>query len=145
VRSEVPPMLAPLVAAALAGAAWLSFELAERLLRRDRRLVTALALLAAAVIAATALVVGWRWLLAMRVDPTMHAYGATTWTLLGYMAMHVALGALMAAWCLARLAFGMMDSWRSLTLRVCLLWWRFTAPLTVLVLLLVTGLPHVLD
>ena len=64
------------------------------------------------------------------------------WTLLGYMALHVAIGAAMALWCLARLALGMIDSWRCLTLRICLLWWRLTAPAAALTLFLVAGFPH---
>jgi cytochrome c oxidase subunit I+III len=36
-----------------------------------------------------------------------------------------------------------MDSWRALTLRLCLLWWRFTAPVVALTLMLVAGFPHV--
>jgi hypothetical protein len=45
------------------------------------------------------------------IDPTGHGYGAAVWTLLGYMALHVAVGAGMALWCLARLGLGMIDSW----------------------------------
>lgn len=76
--------------------------------------------------------------------PQAHAYGASVWALLGYLAFHLAVGAGMALWCLLRLGLGMIDAWRSLTLRLCLLWWRFTAPLTVLGLLLVAGFPHVI-
>jgi cytochrome c oxidase subunit I+III len=65
------------------------------------------------------------------------------WTLLGYVALHVTVGAGMALWCLARLGLGMIDSWRCLTLRVCRAWWRFTVAATVLTLLLVAGFPHV--
>ena len=89
--------------------------------------------------------VGWFWLDGLGIDPTRHGYGAAVWTLLGYMGLHVAIGAGMALWCLARLALGMIDSWRCLTLRICLLWWRFTAPVTVLVLFLVAGFPHVVS
>ena len=49
----------------------------------------------------------------------------------------------MALWCGARLAAGMLDSWRCVTLRVCLLWWRFTAAGAMLVLFLVAGFPYV--
>jgi hypothetical protein len=37
----------------------------------------------------------------------------------------------------------MIDSWRCLTLRICLLWWRLTGPVTVLVL--VAGFPHIVS
>ncbi|MFL5281722.1 MAG: hypothetical protein ACJ8AW_12205 [Rhodopila sp.] len=59
------------------------------------------------------------------------------------MGLHVAAGAAMALWCLLRLALRMVDTWRCLTLRICVLWWRVVTPLTVLVLLLVAGFPHV--
>jgi cytochrome c oxidase subunit I+III len=58
------------------------------------------------------------------------------------MALHVAMAIAMALWCLARLTLGMIDSWRCLTLRICLLWWRFTVPVAVLTLFLVAGFPH---
>jgi cytochrome c oxidase subunit I+III len=67
------------------------------------------------------------------------------WTLLGYMGLHVIFGAGMALWSLLRLALGMIDAWRCLTLRICLLLWRLTGALTVLALVLVAGLPHVVS
>jgi cytochrome c oxidase subunit I+III len=51
-------------------------------------------------------------------------------------------GIAMALWCLLRLALGMIDSWRCLTLRICGLWWRFTSGAIVLTLALVAGFPH---
>lgn len=99
----------------------------------------------AAILAGGALAMGWSWLDGLGIDPTGHSYGAAVWTLLGYMALHVAIGAAMALWCLARLALGMIDSWRCLTLQVCLLWWRLTAPAAVLTLILVAGFPHVVS
>jgi cytochrome c oxidase subunit I+III len=125
--------------------AYALFAAADRFVGRARRAPAALTLAAVAALAAGALAVGWRWLDGLGTSPTTHAYGATVWTLLGYMGLHVALGAAMALWCLARLWLGMLDSWRCLTLRVCLLWWRFTAPATVLTLLLVAGFPHVVS
>jgi cytochrome c oxidase subunit I+III len=123
--------------------AWALYEVAERSNRRDRRLATALCLTASALFAGTVLVMGWRWLDGLGISATVHSYGAAVWLLLGYVALHVAMGIAMAFWCLARLALGMIDSWRSLTLRVCLLWWRFTVPVATLTLLLVAGFPHV--
>jgi cytochrome c oxidase subunit I+III len=142
VESELPRRLAPVVIVALVVVGYLCFEGADRLIRRDRRLVTMLALLAAGLLAAGALAIGWRWLDTMGAEPAAHAYGAMVWTLAGFMGLHLAIGGVMALWCLARLALGLMDSWRCLTLRVCLLWWRFTAPLTAIVLLLVAAFPH---
>jgi cytochrome c oxidase subunit I+III len=78
------------------------------------------------------------------VSPTATSYGASVWTNVGWMAFHVAFGAGMALWCLARLATRRIDSWRSLTLRICLLWWRYTAPATAIVIIVIAGFPHAL-
>lgn len=143
--SPLPGFLEPaLIVASIVGA-FVLFEAADRLNHRDRRLATSVCLIAAAILAGGALAMGWNWLGGLGIDPTGHSYGAAVWTLLGYMALHVAVGAAMALWCLARLALGMIDSWRCLTLRICLLWWRFTAPAAALTLLLVAGFPHVVS
>jgi cytochrome c oxidase subunit I+III len=142
-KSLLPTFLEPAIATALVVGAYVLFEASDRLVRRDHRGGGGLALVASLALAAGALAVGWRWLHGMGADPTSHSYGATVWTLLGYAALHVAIGAAMAVWCTARLGLGMLDSWRCLTMRVCLLWWRFTAPATLLTLLLVAGFPHV--
>jgi cytochrome c oxidase subunit I+III len=137
--------LEPAAVCGLALGAWILFEAAGRFNRRERRAATSVALIASAVLAGGALTAGWGWLGGLGIDPTRHSYGATVWALLGYMAAHIAFGAAMALWCLARLALGMLDSWRSLTLHICQLWWRFTAPATVLTLILVAGFPHVVS
>ncbi len=141
--SRLPSFLEPALAAAAIIAAWLLFEAADRVNQRDHRTASMVALIAAAVLAAVALVIGWRWLDGLGIDPTAHSYGAAVWTLLGYAALHVVLGGAMALWCVARIALRMLDSWRSVTLRVCLLFWRFTAPAVVVALALVAGWPHV--
>jgi cytochrome c oxidase subunit I+III len=143
--SRLPGFLAPTITAALVVGAYLLFEAAERLNRRDRRTATILSLVMAAIVAGVALVVGGGWLRGLGTDPTLHAYGAAVWTLLGYVALHVAIGAAMALWCVARLAAGMIDSWRCLTLRLCLFWWRFTVPVALIALLLVVVFPHVVS
>lgn len=143
--SQLPGFVAPTLIAAAVGGAYVLFEAARRLNRRDRRPATRMCLSGTAILAAGALAMGWMWLNSLGVDPTGHAYGAAVWTLLGYMALHVVVGAGMALWCLARLALGMIDSWRALTLHICLLWWRLTAAATVLTLVLVAGFPHVVS
>jgi|SoiMethySBSTD1v2_1073268.scaffolds.fasta_scaffold13003_6 cytochrome c oxidase subunit I+III len=143
--SRLPGFFAPGVIAAAVAGAYVLFEAARRFNRRDRRSATGLCLIGVAILAVLALAIGWMWLKSLGIDPTRHGYGAAVWTLLGYMAFHVAAGAGMALWCLARLALGMIDSWRSLTLHICLLWWRLTAAATVLTLVLVAGFPHVVS
>ena len=143
--SRLPGFVAPTLVAAATIAAYVLFELADRANQRERRGAVRLSLVASALLAAVALALGWMWLAGLGTDPTVHGYGASVWTLLGYMALHVAIGIVMALWCLARLQLGMIDAWRSLTLRLCLLWWRFTAAATVLTLVLVTVFPHVVS
>ncbi len=130
------------IAAIAVAIAYLAFEAAERANRADWRFLVHALLLACAVVAAAGAWAGWSWIAATGLDPTAHAYGAATWMLLGWAAMHVGIGAGMALWCLARSSLGMLDSWRSLTLRVCLLWWRATVASGALVLLLIVGFPY---
>jgi cytochrome c oxidase subunit I+III len=141
--SRLPTLLQPALAAIVVLAAWLAFQLSDRFNQQDRRMATGFFLVASALLSGAALWLGWDWLDRLGAHPTAHSYGAVVWTLLGYMALHVATGGAMALWCLTRLGLGMIDSWRCLTLRVCLVWWRFTAVATALVLLLVAVFPHV--
>ncbi len=141
--SRLPGVFDSTAVAVLVIAAWGLFETAERLNRRDHRPGTGAALLASATLAAAALAIGWRWLGGLGIDPTAHAYGAAVWTLLGYVAFHAALGSAMALWCCTRLALGMIDSWRALTMQLCLLWWRLTAAAAAVAMLLIAGFPHV--
>jgi cytochrome c oxidase subunit I+III len=113
--------------------------------QRERRREVALCLGASAVLAGGVTVAAWFWLRGLGIDPTRHSYSAAVWTLVGTMGLHLIFGAGMALWCTVRLHLGMINSWRCLTLRVCLLWWRFTAPVTVLVLLMIAGFPHVVS
>jgi cytochrome c oxidase subunit I+III len=142
--SQIPGLIVPALLFALVAAAGVCFEGAERFNQRDRRLATSVCFIAAAILGVAALLIGWTWPLSLSIDPTRHSYGAAVWTLLGWVGVHVAVGAAMALWCLVRQALGMLDSWRCLTLRICLLWWRFTVLATTLVLLLVTGFPYAL-
>lgn len=125
--------------------AYALFLWAERLIRADRRGATAGALAGAALFAALALWLGWTWFRGLGIDHTATSYGAAVGALLGYMAFHLVMGGVMALWCVLRLGLGlgMIDAWRSLTIRVCLLWWHVAAPGAILVLILVAGFPHV--
>src|SRR5690606_8484809 len=141
--APLPDPVAPLALALALLAALALFELAERWNRRDRRVGAALLLLAAGAVAAGAPVGGAAWLTALGLDPSAHSYDASIWLLAGFVGLHAAIGAFMALWCLLRLGLGMIDSWRSVTLRMCLLWWRYTAPMSALTLLLLAGFPRV--
>jgi len=141
--SQAPGFLEPAGLSLLVLGAYALFETAERMNRGGRGAATGGCLIAAMIFSCAAVYFGLRWLHGLGIDPTRHAYGAAVWTLLGYVAGHIAIGAGMALWCLARLVLGMIDAWRSLTLRICLLWWRFTAAASVLALALVAAFPHV--
>jgi cytochrome c oxidase subunit I+III len=141
--TRLPDFLGPVLISGLVIGAYFLFEAADRLNQRDRRAATVGALVACAVLAAGALALGWSWVEELAIDPTAHSYGASVYTLLGGVAVHLVVGAVMALWCLARLAVGMLDSWQSQTLRVCLVWWRFTAPVALLSLWLIVGFPYV--
>jgi cytochrome c oxidase subunit I+III len=141
--TRLPDFLGPVLISGLVIGAYLLFEAGDRLNQRDRRAATVGALVASAVLAAGALALGWSWVEELAIDPTAHSYGASLYTLLGGVAVHLVVGAVMALWCLARLAVGMLDSWHSQTLRVCLVWWRFTAPVALLSLWLIAGFPYV--
>jgi cytochrome c oxidase subunit I+III len=127
----------------LTAGAYLLFESAERFNRRDSRFSVGICLGGTAILASVAIAIGSAWPGSLGINPTRHSYGAAVWTLLGWIAVHIAIGAAMAIWCGARLVLRMLDSWRCVTLRVCLLWWRFTAAATALVLALVAGFPYV--
>jgi cytochrome c oxidase subunit I+III len=140
--SKAPDLGRPALLAALIAGAWLSFEVVERFNRRDRRAAAMAGLVAVAVLATVGLMLGWTWPGSLGIDPTRHSYGAAVCTLLLWAGVHVSLGVAMVLWCLVRLFLGMVDSWRSVTLRVSLLWWRFTAAATAAVLVLIAGFPH---
>jgi cytochrome c oxidase subunit I+III len=143
--SKLPGVLAPTTIAALVVAANIAFEFADRLNQRGRRLATGAYLLASAVLAIAGVTVAERWLHELIVDPSRHSYEASVTALVRYADVHVAVAAGMAAWCMVRLACGLIDSWRCLTLRICTLWWRFTSAATVLTLVAVTGFPHAIS
>jgi cytochrome c oxidase subunit I+III len=143
--SQISGFLEPTLVSVLVAVAYVVFEIAERFNQRDRPIAVNLCLVSAAILAGAALALGWIWLGGLGIDSTRHSYGAAVWTLFGYAAVHVAIGAAMALWCLARVALGMINSWRCLSLRICLMWWRFTAPVTVLTVILIAGFPYVVS
>jgi cytochrome c oxidase subunit I+III len=141
--AQQPPLWPAVLAAAAAIAAWALIEAADDANTREARGTTALLLVACALAAAVSFAAGWIWLVNSNLPATTHAYGACVWLLLGWAGFHLAFGAGFALWCLARLGLGMLNGWRSLTLRMGLLFWRFTAPVVAVLLLLVAGFPHV--
>jgi cytochrome c oxidase subunit I+III len=140
--SLVPGLAEPLILLGLTGAAYGLFEIAAWLNRHDRKVLVCACLLGATLAGAAVLTTGATWPGSLGIDPTRHSYGAAVSTLLLWAAIHVGIGAVMGIWCVLRVIAGMLDSWRSVTLRVCLLWWRFTLLATAAVLILIAGFPY---
>jgi cytochrome c oxidase subunit I+III len=140
--SLVPGLRKPFELVAATAAAYLLFEIGAWLNRRDSKVLVCACLLCATVAALAVLAVGARWPAGLGIDPTRHSYGAAVWTLLLWVGVHVGAGAVMGVWCFLRVLFGMLDSWRCVTLRICLMWWRFTVVMTAAVLILVAGFPY---
>ena len=76
--------------------------------------------------------------------PITHAYAATTTFLLGYLALHACLTAVMAGFAWLRWRRGYVSARRSLDLRVPRLWAAYTAGVTLIGLGLIHGLPGLL-
>jgi cytochrome c oxidase subunit I+III len=60
-------------------------------------------------------------------DPALHAFGATSWALLCWQGVNVALCVLMGGWVLARLVAGKLDAVRRATFDCAWLVWLYTA------------------
>lgn len=132
-----------IVTLGLTALAWLSFEGARRRNQNERRGAAMLLLAICLISAAVAGIVAAAWLGRDGISPTEHSYGATLWLLAGWVVLHLAMGAAIAGWCLLRMALGMIDAWRSQTMTVLSLYWRFTVPMAAVLLALIAGFPHV--
>ena len=139
---QLPGLAGAAATAALVLGAWMLFEAGTRFVLQGRRAPAAAGLAAAAVLGVSALGCGWFWIAATGTDATHHAYGASVWALAGFVASHLAIGVAMSLWCIVRQALGMVDAWRCLTVRICLLWWRYTAAAAALGIFLITAFPH---
>jgi cytochrome c oxidase subunit I+III len=77
-------------------------------------------------------------------DPTIHAYAATSTAILGYVALHVFMGAIFALYGLHRGGAGYLSPARSLDLRIALLWHDYAAATGLLALVLLFAMPLVI-
>src|SRR5690606_85736 len=105
-----PGVFWPVLAAALLIAAWILTAASSRLNRSDKVLSFYGSLLAAALLAVlggAALFAG-PWTSGM--DPTRHVHPATVWLLVGWTILHVAIGAVMQLYCIARRMAGRMTA-----------------------------------
>jgi cytochrome c oxidase subunit I+III len=133
----------PVVAAGLVLAAWAATLLACRANRRDRAGGFHAAIGAGAILAlagGAALLVGPH---RAGLDPTEHVYPAIVWVLLGWTALHVALGVLMHAYCVARRVAGRMTARFDIDIVNTALYWHFVAITMVVTLAVIAGFPLV--
>ncbi|SER74906.1 cytochrome c oxidase subunit I+III [Tranquillimonas rosea] len=106
---------------------------------RSRVMMGAAPLLALAAIAA------FSWaLFAPELDPTRHAFDATAWVLVLWLGGHLAAGALMQAYCLARSLAGYVTQVYDADLRNITLYWHFAAVTTVITFALLALFPAML-
>jgi cytochrome c oxidase subunit I+III len=127
-----PGVFWPCVATALVLAAWALTLLGRLWNRRDKPAAFHGALLAAVALslAGGAALVAGPWTTGL--DPTSHVYPATVWILVGWAALHVALGIVMQLYCVARRVAGRMTARHDIDITNVALYWHFVA-LTVLV------------
>jgi cytochrome c oxidase subunit I+III len=138
-----PGALWPVLGGLLVGGAWLLTVLARRWNRRDRALAFHAALASAIVLGvagAVALLAG-PWLSGL--DPTAHVYPATVWLLVLWTVVHVAVGAILQLYCLARRIAGRMTSAHDVDAHVVTLYWHFTLLTTAITVLVIAGFPLV--
>src|SRR5690606_39348496 len=86
----------------------------------------------------------WALVMAMRatgLDPTRHAYDATVSLLLGWTVLHLAVGALMQAYCIARRLAGRLGPGHDSDIRNTALYWHFAAITVVVTVATVAGFP----
>ncbi len=136
-----PGWVWPLAAAALSLTAW-ALTLAARWINARgnaflARLLLGLAMLAAA--AAAAALLGGPWLTGL--DPTSHAYPAIVWALALWTALHLGVGIIMQAYCVARSVFGRMTPKHDADLWNTTLYWHFAAFGAIVTAAVIGGFP----
>jgi cytochrome c oxidase subunit I+III len=141
--SPGPGVLWPSIAGVLLAGSWILTLLARHWNGRDRPMAFYAALLAAA---ALALAGGVALLAAPRVsglDPTTHVYPATVWVLVGWTAVHVAVGVIMQLYCAARRMAGRMTARHDIDITNIALYWHFCILTVVITVAVIAGFPLV--
>ncbi len=137
-----PGWLWPLVAAALAIAAWRATFVARKINAAGNP-ATARHLLFAGGIAgsgcAAALMAG-PWLSGL--EPTTHSYPAIVWALVVWVVLHLAVGLLMQGYCIARSIYGRLTPTHDSDLWNVTLYWHFITVSVVLTALVIGGFPE---
>jgi cytochrome c oxidase subunit I+III len=124
---DLPGLSLAAVAIALLVAGSVVLGLAEAAIRRGRRLRLALGLIGSLAIGAVFLVIqAIEAFYAFGFTPQAHAYAALSYTILGYVAVHVAIAMVLAGVALARLWRGDFAPDRHLGVRLATWFWHYT-------------------
>ena len=78
-----------------------------------------------------------------KLDPTSHVYAATVWVIVLWTALHVAIGALMLLYCLARRIAARMSAGRDIDITNVALYWHFVAVTITITVAVIAGFPLV--
>jgi cytochrome c oxidase subunit I+III len=133
----------PVIALALAGAAWTLTTVARRLNARDHAPAFGAAISLGALMAvgsAAALIAAP---LATGLDPERHVYDATVWVLVIWTAIHLSAGAVMQLYALARRLAGRMTARHDIDIANVTLYWHFAALTALITVAVIAGFPIV--
>jgi heme/copper-type cytochrome/quinol oxidase subunit 3 len=131
----------PLAAAVVTLGAW-GFTLMARMANARESVVLARVLLVLGIVAglaAAAALLAGPW--STDLDPTSHAYSAIIWALAVWIALHLGVGVIMQAYCIARSWFGKMTPRCDADLWNVTLYWHFTAITVLATVALIAGFP----
>ena len=140
-NSDGPGVRWPLTALTLALVAWLLTLAARHANRRDMAVIFHISVATAAAAAcagAWALVQGP---IVTRMDPQAHVYPAIVWVLVLWTAAHIAAGAIMHVYCLARRLAGRLSGTYDIDMAVVTLYWHFVAITAALAVAVLAGFP----
>jgi len=150
VRTDFPPdpapgpgVLWPTIAAGLLLGAWGLMLGARRWNKHDCRVAfyTGLLLAAGLAVAGAGVLLVGPWVTGL--NPQSHVYDATVWLIAIWTALHVAIGALMQLYCVARRGAGHMTARYDVEITNVVLYWHFTALTTVVTVAVIAGFPLV--
>lgn len=138
-----PGLFWPLTGGGLLLGSWALTLLARRCNRRISGVAFYSAIALATLLnisGAAALVLGP---LSTGMDPTTHVYPAIVWVLVGWTAIHAALGLIMQLYCIARRAAGKMTHQYDADIVNVSLYWHFMALTTFITVAVIAGFPLV--
>ncbi|NJK88493.1 MAG: cytochrome ubiquinol oxidase subunit I, partial [Myxococcales bacterium] len=137
-----PGLFYPAVALGLVVLAWGLVRFARSMNRRDSTAGTLFGLMAStssSVFGAFALLLG-PWTHGM--DPKVHVYPAIVWVIVGWTVLHLALGALMNAYCSARRLAKRMTARHDIDIVNIELYWHFALLTTIIAVAVIAGFPE---